>query len=134
MLYGLWCSPRYWYDKTNAILWLIGLTPLLKDPYLCTGFVHGPSDPSSVITSAPLSLGLYVDNFVYFSKDPAVETLFCRLLTEGCKVNFMGIVEWFLGVYFSWRITPYSVDVHLNQPVFAMNLVKNLPAMPAMRL
>ncbi len=92
-LYGLWRSPQHWYDKINAILWSIRLTPLLKDPCLYTGFIHDPLDPSLVITLAPLSLGLYVDNFVYFSKDPVVETLFCRLLAKHCKVDFMGIVE-----------------------------------------
>jgi hypothetical protein len=76
MLYGLWHSLRHWYDKINAILWSIGLTPLLENPFICTGFVRDPSDPLSVITLVPLSLGLYVDNLVYFSKDPAVETLF----------------------------------------------------------
>ncbi len=67
-----------------------------------------------MISSAPLSLGMYVDDFVYFLEDPAVEALFCHLLTERCKVDFMGIIEWFLGVHFLWRITPSSVDVHLN--------------------
>jgi hypothetical protein len=49
----------------------------------------------------PLSLGIYVDDFVYFLADPAAEDLLCRLLAERCKVDFMGIVEWFLGVHFS---------------------------------
>ena len=66
-----------------------------------------------------------MDDFVYFSEDPGVEALFCRLLSERCKVDFMGIVKWFLGVHFSWRITPSSVDVHLNQSGFATNLVEN---------
>jgi hypothetical protein len=74
---------------------------------------------------APLSLGLYVDNFVYFSKDPAVETLFCCLLAKCCKVDFMGIVEWFLGVHFSWCITHSSVAIHLNQSGFATNLIES---------
>ena len=60
-------------------------------------------------------LGLYVDDFVYFLEDPTIESLFCRLLSKRCKIDFMGIVEWFLGVHFSWRITPTSVAVHLNQ-------------------
>jgi hypothetical protein len=124
MLYGLRHSPRHWYDKINAILWLIGLTPLLKDPFY-TGFVHDLSDPLSIITSALLSLGLYGSNFVYFSKDPEVETLFCCLLAKHCKVDFMGVVEWFFGVHFSWCITHSSVNVHLNQSGFAMNLVKS---------
>jgi hypothetical protein len=125
MPYGLWHSLRHWYDTINAILLSIGLTPLLKDLYLYTGFVRNPSDPLSIITSALLSLGLHVNNFVYFYKDPAVETLFCCLLAKRCKVDFMGIIEWFLSVHFSWRITPSSVDVHLNQSGFAMNLVKS---------
>jgi len=37
----------------------------------------------------------------------------------------MGILEWFLGVHFSWRIMPSSVNVHLSQSGFATNLVKS---------
>ncbi len=36
----------------------------------------------------------------------------------------MGLVEWFLGIRFSWRITRSRVDVYLNQMGFAANLVK----------
>jgi hypothetical protein len=60
-----------------------------------------------------------------YLQDPAVKDLFCCLLAEHCKVNFMGIVRWFLGVHFSWRITPSLVAVHLNQSGFAMNLVES---------
>ncbi len=34
----------------------------------------------------------------------------------------MGIVEWFLGVHFSWQISSSLVSVHLNQSGFASNL------------
>jgi hypothetical protein len=34
----------------------------------------------------------------------------------------MGIIEWLLGIHFSWRITPSTVAVHLNQSGFAPNL------------
>ena len=37
----------------------------------------------------------------------------------------MGIVSWFLGIHFSWRISPSSVTVHLNQAGFATNLVES---------
>ena len=37
----------------------------------------------------------------------------------------MGVVEWFLGIHFAWRITPSSVSVHLNQSGFASNLVES---------
>jgi hypothetical protein len=36
----------------------------------------------------------------------------------------MGLVEWFLGIHFSWRFTSSRVDVHLNQTGFAANLVE----------
>jgi hypothetical protein len=68
---------------------------------------------------------MYVDDFVYFSEDPAAEAIFCKLLWERCKVYFMGIVVWFLGVHFLWRITPDSVEVHMNQSGFATNLVES---------
>ncbi len=35
----------------------------------------------------------------------------------------MGIVNWFLGIHFSWRIIPLPVTVHLNQSGFVSNLV-----------
>jgi hypothetical protein len=57
-------------------------------------------------------------------KDPADEALFEHLLRERIKVDFMGLVEWFLGLHFSWQITKSMVDVHMNQSGFAANLVK----------
>ncbi len=72
----------------------------------------------------PLYLGLYVDNFVYFSEDPVIENLFERLLTERVKVDFMGLMEWFLGIHFSWCITKSEVVVHMNQSRYAAHLVE----------
>jgi hypothetical protein len=92
-LYGLQWSPCHWYDKKNAILWSIGLTPSLEDPCLYSGVIQDPSDPLSAESKCPLSLGLYVNDFVYFTEDPAAKALFCRLLAERCKVDFMGIVN-----------------------------------------
>jgi hypothetical protein len=123
-LYGFRCSPHHWYKKIDSILRSIGLTPKPYDPCFYTGFVHDLHDPSAVRSMVLLSLGLYVDDFVYFSEDPAVEALFERLLRERVKVDFMGLVEWFLGVHFSWRFTSSQVDVHLNQTGFAANLVE----------
>jgi hypothetical protein len=55
-----------------------------------------------------------MDDFVYFSEDPTTEALFKCLLWERIKVDFMGLVEWFLGIHFSWRITKCAVDVYMN--------------------
>jgi hypothetical protein len=110
-LYGLRRSPRHWYDKINAILISIALKPSLEDPCLYSGFIQDPPDPSSAKSTSPLTLGLYVDDFLYFSEDPSVKALFCHLLAEQCKVDFMGVVKWFQGIHFAWRITSTSVSV-----------------------
>ena len=98
--------------------------PNAHDPCFYTGFVCDPRDPSSLASTVPLSLGLYVDDFIYFSEDPATEAIFEQLLRERFSVDFMGLVEWFLGIHFSWRFTSSRVDVHLNQTGFAANLVE----------
>jgi hypothetical protein len=123
-LYGLHWSPRHWYEKIDAILCSTGLIPSLHDPCLYTGFIHDPKDPSGSLSSKPLSMGIYVDDFVYFLEDPGVESLFERLLWERVKVYFMGLVKWFLGIHFSWWIKKSAVDVHMNQSGFSANLVK----------
>ncbi len=87
--------------------------------------VKDSQNPSNVCNStSPLSLGLYVYNFVYFSKDPKVEQLFKHLLHQQIKVEFMGLTEWFLGIHFSWCFTSSDVTVHLNHSGYAANLVK----------
>jgi len=114
-LYGLHRSPRHWYDKINAILRSIGLIPSLEDPCLYSSFIQDTSGLTGTKLTHPLALGLYVNDFIYFSEDPAVESLFCHLLTKRCKVDFMGIANWFLGVHFSWCLTPSAITVHLSQ-------------------
>jgi hypothetical protein len=97
-LYCLRQSPCHWYDRINAILHSIGLIPSLEDPCLYFGLIQDPSDSSGTKSDVPLSLGLYVDNFVYYSEDLAVEDLFCQLLAQWCKVDLMGIINWFLDI------------------------------------
>jgi hypothetical protein len=114
-LYGLRWSLRHWYDRISTILCSLGLTPSLKDLCLYTGFIVDPLDSSSSPLSAMLSLGMCDDDFVCFLENPTVKALFCWLLANCCKVNFMSIVKWFLEVHFFWLITPSLIDVHLNQ-------------------
>jgi hypothetical protein len=115
MFYGIRGSHCHWYNKINAILQSFGLRPFHEDPCHYLGFIWDPSNPSSIPLTTPLTLGLYVNDFVSFSKDPAIKAFFCWLLAEHSKVDFMGVVEWFLGIHFLWRITLSSVLVHLNQ-------------------
>ncbi len=102
----------------------MGLTQNKYDPCLFTGRVIDPSNPTDMPTTSPIALGLYIDDFVYFSADPAVEEKFQRILKELVTVDFMGTVEWFLGTHFQWMLTPENVTFHLSQTGFAANLAE----------
>jgi len=99
-LYGFRRSPRHWYNKITSVLASIGLRPNASDPCMFTGSVCNPNNPAADIPSAPLTVGLYVDDFVYFSEDPEVERRFEQLLSSLITVDFMGTVDWFLGTHF----------------------------------
>jgi hypothetical protein len=75
-LYGLRRSPRHWYTKINAALNTIGLHANSSDPCLYTGHIIDPSNPDAPSTSSPLTLGLYMEDFIYFLDDPNIECLF----------------------------------------------------------
>jgi hypothetical protein len=86
-LYGFFWKPRHWYEKIDAIFRSIALTPSSYNHCLYSGFVQDPKDPSGSPSSTPLSMGLYVDDFVYFWEDPAVKAFFEHLLRERIKVD-----------------------------------------------
>ena len=76
-------------------------------------------------TDKPLHLGLYMDDFVYFSEDPEVERRFKRLLGAKLKVKLMGIVNWFLGTNFEWsHHQDGSLSAHLSQEAYAQSIVE----------
>jgi hypothetical protein len=92
-LYGLRRSPRHWYNKITAVLNSLGLKANASDPWLFTGSIVDPSNPAAGDPTAPLTLGIYMDNFVYFSKNPEVEHWFEQLLANLVTVEFMGNVK-----------------------------------------
>jgi hypothetical protein len=124
-LYGLRRSPKHWYDEIRKILTSIGLKQHPYDPCLFSGNIIDLTDPSNSPLSSHLTLGLYVDDFVYFSTDPAVEAKFERLLQHHSTVEYMGTVEWFLGTHFQWLVTPDAMKVHLSQTGFVSHLVED---------
>ena len=62
---------------------------------------------------------------MYFSPNNAVEQTFQGILSWLLKVESMGILEWFLGIHFEWRLSTNGVDVYMNQAGFVSNLVKH---------
>ncbi len=124
-LYGLRHSPWHWYTRIYFILTQLILCKNASDPCLLTGQVVDPLYPAVPATSLPLTLDLYIDNIVYFSKDPAVEQKFEALLSQIITVEFMGTVKWFLGTHFQWLITDGIVTVHHSQMGFSTHLVED---------
>ena len=115
-LYGLKRSPRHWYDRAVALLEQVGLKRCPKSLCMFRGTIL-PGKPS-------LYLGLYVDDFVYFSTDPSAEIEFEKRCGALTTVNFMGPVTHFLGIRFQWRESANNLEVHLSQQAFAENLIQ----------
>ena len=83
---------------------------------------HGELIPNK----PPIYVGIYVDDFMYFSTDSAVEKEFETTLSRYTDVEFMGDVSHFLGMKFTWTRDSSSVSVHLSQPAFVDHLVSEL--------
>ena len=66
-LYGLRRSPRHWFAKIDKIFESMGLQSNPYDPCVYLGYVHDPDDPSDEDSVVPITMGLYVDNFICFS-------------------------------------------------------------------
>lgn len=114
-LYGLRRSPRHWFDKAKLIFEKIGLTQCPNAPCI----FHGTSLPGK----APIYLGVYVDDIIYFSTNDDVEREFETRLNNQTKTDFMRKVSHFLGLKFQWNVTPDKVSVHLSQEAFTDRLL-----------
>lgn len=59
-----------------------------------------------------------MNDFVFYSEDPAAEQAFQQQLKMEVKVDFMGDVD-FLGTAFTWKHLPGGhLSVHLSQSAF----------------
>ena len=80
-LYGLRRPPQHWYNTTKGILLKMGLKALPHDPCLLYGVLDNPSSPQTISEAQyKLHVGLYVDDFVFYSSDPTQEALLKTLI------------------------------------------------------
>ena len=87
----------------KGILLSMGLKASLHYPCLLYGVLANPSSPETIsAVQSQLHVGLYVNNFVFYSSDLTQEALFKTLLQEHIQVDFMGDVYYFLGTAFTW--------------------------------
>ena len=115
-LYGLRRSPCHWYDNFKMHLLALGFNACTHDPCIFLGPRPGyPNDP--------IYAGCYADDFIYFSTDRCVEEWFEASLASRISVEFMGLICWFLGIYFLWGTSSNGMWVHLSQAGFVHALL-----------
>ena len=69
--YGLRCSPHHWFVEIDKILKYMGLKTIPYNPCAYSGYIKDPDDPTNSGSSVLLTMGLYVDNFIFFSNSDA---------------------------------------------------------------
>ena len=114
-LYGLVRSPLHWYNNISSFFKSIGLTNSPNSPCVFTGTIL-PNEP-------PIYVGLYVDDFAFFSCSDAVEAHFRTLLNSEYTVSYDDSLEWFLGMKFDWTETDDTLKCHVHQEAFILDIV-----------
>jgi hypothetical protein len=114
-LYSLRCSPKHCYETLVAALVKVGLSPCKHAPCVFTG--------SLIEGEPPLYLGVYVDNFTYFSDSDDVERAFKQSLSLELQVDFMGDVAWFLGKCYDWQ---HTEDDHVTVSITQMAKIESM--------
>ena len=94
----------------------MGLQQSIHDPCLFSGHLASEQNKSK---QNEIHIGIYVDDFVFYSLDDATELAFQEQLKSFVKVDFMGAVDYFLGTSFTWQHLPQGhLAVHLCQSAF----------------
>ena len=115
-LYGLKRSPRHWYEKCRSILLSIGFKQCPNAPCLFVG--------NLIDNEPPMYIGIYVDDFAYFSESDAVEQKFEEEFGKRIKTKFNGVIDYFLGIKFTYKNHPDgTLSCHLSQEAFIDTLV-----------
>ena len=115
-LYGLKRSPRHFYDLAKKHLLSMGLK---QHPYSNCIF-YGTLIPDQ----PPIYIGLYVDDFIYFSQSNAVEKQFETKFSATMPMEFNGEIQHFLGIKFTCTKTNDNVTIHMGQEAFTESLVQ----------
>ena len=114
-LYGLRRSPLHWFQNISAFFNSIGLQSHPNSPCVFAGTI--------LKDHPPLYVGLYVDDFAYFSTSSKVEEHFKTLLNQKYTVSYDDCLEWFLGMKFTWYETATTLRCHVHQEAFVLDLV-----------
>ncbi len=116
-LYGLKRSPRHFYNLASRTLKEIGLQQHPFSPCIFYG--------SIIEGEPPIYVGIYVDDFIYFSQSREVEEKFEKEFGSKIPMDFNGDITYFLGINFKCKRHPDgNVSIFLSQQAFIENLVE----------
>ena len=114
-LYGLVHSPLHWFNNISTFFKSIGLSNLPNSPCMFSSTIV-PGEP-------PLYVGLYVDDFAFFSVSDKVEEKFKTLLNSTYTVSYEDQLEWFLGMKFEWKKSAQNLKCLVHQEAFILDIV-----------
>ena len=116
-IYGLRRSTHNWYNTMKGIILNMGLKDSPHYPRLLSDVISNPSYPETISEAqSQVHVGLYVDDFMFYSSYPTHEALFKTSLQEHTQVNFMVYFDYFLGAVFTWiKHKDGNISVHIFQ-------------------
>jgi len=118
-LYGLCHALKLWHEKLSSHLISMGLRCSGYSPCLFMGHL--------IDGNAPIYVGIYVDDIIYFISSDKVERKFEELLSTIGNVDFMGQVTHFLGIEFTWHhLADGNLSVNLTQQSFTESHLESL--------
>ena len=118
-LYGLKRSPRHWYAMAKRLLTEIGFKQSKHAPCIFVG--------NLIENHPPIYLGLYVDDFLYFSESKEVEKKFEMEFAKKVPVTFDEEINYFLGIKFNnERHNNGDVTIKLSQTAYIEELCKTV--------
>ena len=104
----------------KGILLNMGIKASTHDPCLLSVILEDSNSQNTISKDRPqLHVGLYVDDFIFYTSDPAQEALFKKLLQEHIQVDLIGDVDYFLGTAFTWtQHKDVNISVQICQSEF----------------
>ena len=114
-LYGLKRSPRHWYKKASSTLKKLGFISMANSPCI---FTKGSGDDT-------IYFGLYVDDFIYFSKNKSLLHEFEIELQKQLNVDFDHAPSHFLGMKLDCTHNENKTSIVITQPATIEALVES---------
>ena len=92
-LYGLKQAPRRWAEKLTSVMKKLGFKPHPEDPCI---FIMRKGN-------SVLIYGIYVDDMIKATNDPALRKQVDKVLSQELKIEHQGELKEFLGLEFCWK-------------------------------